>query len=71
MIIIENMQELVQAIQKWHVCNLWAISQLKEQTHDGAAIAAYEDCLNIFSELPLDILVTIKKEFEDTLFEDE
>lgn len=71
MIIIENMQELVQVIQKWHGDNLWVINQLKEQTHDAAALAAYENCLNVFSELPLDTLVVIKEDFEDSLFEDE
>lgn len=71
MIVIENMQELLQVVQKWHKDNLWVIEQLKEQTHDGASIAAYENCLNIFSELPLDTLVIVKEEFEESLFEDE
>lgn len=71
MIIIENMQELLQVVQKWHTDNLWVIKQLKEQTTDAATIVAYENCLNVFSDLPLDTLVIVKEEFEDSLFEDE
>ena len=71
MIIIENMRELLEVVEKWHENNLWVIEQLKEQTHDAAALVAYQNCVNIFKDLPLDTLVCIKEEFEDSLFEDE
>lgn len=71
MIIIENMRELLEVVEKWHKNNLWVIEQLKEQTHDAATLVAYENCVNIFKDLPLDTLVFIKEEFEDSLFEDE
>lgn len=71
MIIIENMRELLEVVEKWHENNLWVIDKLVEQTHDAAALAAYENCVNIFKDLPLDTAVIIKEEFEDNLFEDE
>ena len=71
MIVIENMRELLEVVEKWHENNLWVINKLVEQTHDAATLVAYENCINIFKDLPLDTAIIIKEEFEDYLFEDE